>query len=1016
LRLIGASLLLAGCAATVSGADRSEMLPVPGGTRALAVTLHIDPIPDRARFAAELARLVYQPADGLATGARSRPAALAQYFDALQRFRDALAALEPTGATLSAAADGRTRDRLATLLDVIGLRLRQNRGRYLVEPNNDADGHARGLLLQPAGIDAQDIAAQLNAGRTLQITVAADTVPVPLSAERWTAMAGKHVTADRLFEAIMRDEGLAQLCHGLAGLDDETLQYVSDHPKLLAQLKDDASTFGAFAGHFHIRDNQVIPVGGAAGRTAWEAALGEPTTEPERFARALFGGEGRHAYLYDLVAELDEPHAAFVLGSWISDPERRIARFKALINEVTSAFPEWKTRQRPFKRPPNGFNLLFMNVSVLPDGTPAFPAMQRFWELVFEGNSLSDVEATELRNIGKDGVVDAAWLAEAIAATPVRERRLRQIAFAFRVFRGADDASTATAVIAVRALPLYPSLLLTLERAGVTKPAVYAAAARRAQRLAELEGARAYVALSQFQGALALIARLHAVGAADRAQTDVFTSGLVALDLKNGSYGGAVAEWIRTTMLPAVEPATAEDLVLAALAGVSAAAMPSPSVSWEGDRYRMDLAAAELSALKRARAGQRAYTLGTALSIHAVARQLSAGPLELAGVQATAKALVDLRADLPARDKDPSHDGAALVARTLADPRDVIADAIKDLQKITTPKDVRRASRWAWPLAEVTDVVLADVLSSLAYTVALAPVSDAPMFKDAARRHDFGLAAKDGATRVATEWSLPKSTSLPGVPWHVTGSLLGMDVAVAPRVLRRVSAGAPPAAPALITSESATFELSIAFLNPFQLTDQDRDAIKQAVDRGRRRIETVQPADVSALAHDINMDGWRQRALAWDLEHEPSESGSLFSLTELLVLGGGHPAALNAWGMSMTALNGCLCTRLMTPNGWRLVLGEPQLGGLATAVPDLHLRVALALAEWQMPAALARLALSAATQDFLETVRLADSNDWLALVRTAQRVPADRIEDYLAAATVAGGPLVHEAAGQTAGR
>ena len=66
--------------------------------------------------------------------------------------------------------------------------------------------HARGLLLQPAGIDAQDITAQLNAGRTLQMTVAADTVPVPLSAERWTAMAGKHVTADRLFEAIMLRE------------------------------------------------------------------------------------------------------------------------------------------------------------------------------------------------------------------------------------------------------------------------------------------------------------------------------------------------------------------------------------------------------------------------------------------------------------------------------------------------------------------------------------------------------------------------------------------------------------------------------------------------------------------------------------------------------------------------------------------------------------------------------------------------------------------------------------------
>src|SRR5881296_886635 len=37
----------------------TEDVPVPGGTAALARAIGIDPVPDRARFVAEVARLVY---------------------------------------------------------------------------------------------------------------------------------------------------------------------------------------------------------------------------------------------------------------------------------------------------------------------------------------------------------------------------------------------------------------------------------------------------------------------------------------------------------------------------------------------------------------------------------------------------------------------------------------------------------------------------------------------------------------------------------------------------------------------------------------------------------------------------------------------------------------------------------------------------------------------------------------------------------------------------------------------
>jgi hypothetical protein len=78
-------------------------------------------------------------------------------------------------------------------------------------------------------------------------------------------------------------------------------------------------------------------------------------------------------------------------------------------------------------------------------------------------------------------------------------------------------------------------------------------------------------------------------------------------------------------------------------------------------------------------------------------------------------------------------------------------------------------------------------------------------------------------------------------------------------------------------------------------------------------------------------------------------------------------------------------------------------------MPDLNFRVAVVLKELALPAALAKVVLSGAMQDFIDEVRPTDDADWLSLSRTAREVPRERIEDYIAAAT-ATGPLMPEPA------
>ena len=85
--------------------------------------------------------------------------------------------------------------------------------------------------------------------------------------------------------------------------------------------------------------------------------------------------------------------------------------------------------------------------------------------------------------------------------------------------------------------------------------------------------------------------------------------------------------------------------------------------------------------------------------------------------------------------------------------------------------------------------------------------------------------------------------------------------------------------------------------------------------------------------------------------------------------------------------------------------GRLRSGTLSTQIADLNLHIALTLKALNLPAALAKGVLAAATQDYVDTVNPLYTDDWLTLVRRAQAVPPERIADYVAALT-SSGPLV----------
>ena len=98
-------------------------------------------------------------------------------------------------------------------------------------------------------------------------------MPVPLTAAVWSdAIFLRQVSRDDLIVSILGDRPASLLAHGLAGLDDETLEYFAQHPALLTQLYTlGPEPFTVFASSVHVRGDRVVTPGGDEAVPLWEA-------------------------------------------------------------------------------------------------------------------------------------------------------------------------------------------------------------------------------------------------------------------------------------------------------------------------------------------------------------------------------------------------------------------------------------------------------------------------------------------------------------------------------------------------------------------------------------------------------------------------------------------------------------------------------------------------------------------------------------------------------------------------
>ena len=940
------------------------------------------------------------------------PRALLLCFTIVAAFQTQLAAAPPLTQVAVTAP-------VAALAERLGMNVVRDRGRFVAEivrrvylPPTSRQP-ALDLVVAPRPLNDR-AAGSTNSGaseeRRVADTSASPLVELPLTPDVWNTQIFKHqVPQDQLLASILLDRRAALLCRGLLGADDETLEFYAERPALLTFIYEHApGAFAAFADSMRIHGGRLLIPGGPAAESLWQNLVHVSPNDPDSFLRAmLFEPEARLAYLFDVLATASPDARAFALGLWIDDEALRAQRFQALGLAVHSAFHEWHVEDFPFTRPLNDLAILLLRTGVNNRGEPTRPARRRFWADALGVNGTLDSAVTPAA--ASLPLIDAAWLVQATAGDMYsRGDKLEQVAFGQRVFGAHPDGESDTAISVIREMPTRKMLLLGLERIGVTDPSVYAAGLRQARESLESSAERFWT-VSQQQGSLALIVRMVLAGSVTAREGERLVRSLFAVPIVGGAFNGALAEWFQGTLgetLP--RGATWQQRATAAAAGGPTPG--SPLVEWEGQSYRLDLAFAEQHRIEAVQDRQSGPDLDAAFAVVRLGRRAA----QVGSLDAVRPLIADVQALLVSSGAMLARPTVNALPPGVAVPRDgreSLLRAAEEFDRAGRTNDLRRAVRAGESILALGDIATAQAILSFVYAMHLGdPSGPALLGANVAFRHDFGFGRRDGEGRARGPWAQPRQDFQPGVPWHVVGSMVGLDVALAPLSLHRQRMDGLAAPPKLQSIEREAFAGNVAVLNPRQLSDLDRDRIIAGLSKGRTRIRALRPnsAEFEKLKDEIALDGWRARTLGWMLQNEPNSVENKFSLAELLMLGD-PDSAVDAWGANGLLSFGCACTRFPTPRTWRVLAGRAQLAMMAASTVEMNLELAQRFAVAQLPAALLPSVLETAMQDFIDEVDTADSGDRMALLGYTRTIPITVIEDAVAGTATLDGPLVSTA-------
>jgi hypothetical protein len=868
----------------------------------------------------------------------------------------------------------------------------------------------------------QALVAELNGSATKAGT--ADKLPLPLTTDVWvkSVFAGK-ATPQNLVAAILQSRNASLFYSSLLALDDDTRTWLAGQPDLISELVSrHALAFLAAAPGLRVASAGVSAPGGAAADSVWQALVEKRSNQPVEFVRALVqSNQGRLAQFFGAISQMTAEQIRLALNLGAADVSARVDSARRLFAVFQRVQSSRMLEQRAFSRATLDPTLLIDGFAQDDSGQLLVPGSRGFWNVVFEETddgrpkpSRDDARMVLERN----EPAEFAWLCDQVfkGSENDQRRRYSMVLFAARRLGPLTTETAQDAIDAVRAVGSFPVLTTALERAHGTNLKAFGSASRRAAELTSIaDDGRAIRALTQFQGAVAIVTRAALRGSLDSKTASELVTSLSAVPVSaHGDYEGRLVRWLAHASDGAGHSASpgargpaarSDDEILegfgpreqAVLRLVSGPSQSEPQlVTWEGMRYRVDLARAESIRLVKALGESPRSNLSAAEAFADAADALAQSGLTRDRLLEHVQALRRLEQGGPSEGGEDGHLPAPERHR----------EVLASLQRAAADGDVRAAARLAPALRAVADDRLARGLLEFAYAAALGERDGVSISaSEGADRHDFGWRSTQGR---AAAWRSPQPGTDMLSRWRVSGSILGLDVCLADFSLVRLSNRPPPRKPTLGDTDRRAFIDVLALVEPTSLTNADRDTIVAAMRKGRARLEAVRSADdAAAIADAAGVSSTRRTLLTWMAVNDPQRVRAFLSPAELFWAGFDQPRPerLNAWGAPGTPRLGCLCLRFVERRPWEMFAGRLNSGMMASSFSDLNLRLAELLSELQMPAPLLGPVLTSATLDFINLTISRDLDDRRGLVEFVQSLDTNRAEQYLALLTT-DGPLM----------
>jgi hypothetical protein len=454
---------------------------------------------------------------------------------------------------------------------------------------------------------ATRLAPMLAAGAQAQSGAAPDSVVAPFSAGAWRRVL-ELADGQELFTRLLADRGALLVAAGALGAD-VSLRALLDRDRTLLRsvVRERPGAFAVVAPALRVGDGRIQVPGGAEAEGAWAALVGVPPARPAEFIRALvLQDEGRTARFYTNVAALSAERWRALVPAGPGSVEA----LRALATLARNAEPVWDANDHPYLR--TGTELWSV-LQVAPGPERPWPWHARLWPTILARDARSRRDAEEAVVQAPAAPPAYADLLRVLLDSDVRDRRdrLTMIGLLNDAFAGAPVTSGADIVLALGGYRAFPSLLLALDRMGITAPGTWAVIVEAARHADRGSGRDREDALVLFQSAVALVERCRVVRSLDVPTADRVLRALADAVLHEPSALRAVQAWLPKVLVPALpelqvpdaftwKDTVYESRLLQAMAGTPATG--APIIQWEGQPYAVDLFFAEHDRLLQVRA------------------------------------------------------------------------------------------------------------------------------------------------------------------------------------------------------------------------------------------------------------------------------------------------------------------------------------------------------------------------------------------------------------------------------